>query len=92
MGMPVDREDLQGTLDRSRAQDRRTYREALDREARQGAPGYGRFTRAYEAETSGDELGRTKQELYERAKELDIPRRSAMTKGELARAIARREG
>jgi hypothetical protein len=34
----------------------------------------------------------TKQELYERAKELDIPRRSAMTKGELARAIARREG
>ena len=36
--------------------------------------------------------GETKQELYERAKELDIPRRSAMTKGELARAIARREG
>jgi hypothetical protein len=36
--------------------------------------------------------GPTKQELYERAKELDIPRRSAMTKDELARAIARREG
>lgn len=36
--------------------------------------------------------GLTKQELYERAKELDIPRRSAMTKDELARAIARREG
>ena len=36
--------------------------------------------------------GTTKQELYERAKELDIPRRSAMTKDELARAIARREG
>ena len=36
--------------------------------------------------------GMTKQELYERAKELDIPRRSAMTKDELARAIARREG
>lgn len=88
--MPVDREDLQGTLDRTRAEERRTYREALDR-ARQGPPGYGRFTRAYEAETP-DELGRTKQELYERAKELDIPRRSAMTKGELARAIARREG
>ena len=31
-------------------------------------------------------------DLYERAKELDIPRRSAMTKDELARAIARREG
>jgi hypothetical protein len=36
--------------------------------------------------------GFTKQQLYERAKELDIPRRSAMTKDELARAIARREG
>ena len=36
--------------------------------------------------------GVTKQELYERAKALDIPRRSAMTKDELARAIARREG
>jgi hypothetical protein len=36
--------------------------------------------------------GPTKQELYERAKQLDIPRRSAMTKDELARAIARREG
>jgi hypothetical protein len=38
------------------------------------------------------EGGPTKQELYERAKALDIPRRSAMTKGELARAIARHEG
>ncbi len=91
MRMPVDREDLQGTLDRSGAPARRTYREALD-PAQHGPPGFGRFTRAYEAETSGDELRRTKQELYERAKELDIPRRSAMTKGELARAIARREG
>jgi hypothetical protein len=36
--------------------------------------------------------GATKQELYARAKALDIPRRSAMTKAELARAIARREG
>jgi hypothetical protein len=36
--------------------------------------------------------GTTKQELYARAKALDIPRRSAMTKDELARAIARREG
>ncbi|MEA2249149.1 MAG: hypothetical protein QOH46_3678 [Solirubrobacteraceae bacterium] len=40
---------------------------------------------------SGVESGQTKQELYERARQLDIPRRSAMTKGELARAIARRE-
>jgi len=35
--------------------------------------------------------GLSKQELYERAKALDIPRRSAMTKDELARAIARAE-
>ena len=40
----------------------------------------------------GPHGGSTKQELYERAKALDIPRRSAMTKDELARAIARREG
>ena len=40
----------------------------------------------------GADEGATKQELYERAKQLDIPRRSAMTKDELARAIARREG
>jgi hypothetical protein len=48
-----------------------------------------RLTERAEPEIEG---GATKQELYERAKELDIPRRSAMTKDELARAIARREG
>ena len=48
-----------------------------------------RFTSRERAETEG---GATKQELYERAKALDIPRRSAMTKDDLARAIARREG
>jgi hypothetical protein len=48
-----------------------------------------RLTQRAEIETEG---GATKQELYERAKALDIPRRSAMTKDELARAIARREG
>jgi hypothetical protein len=48
-----------------------------------------RLTERAEPETARDA---TKQELYERAKELDIPRRSAMTKDELARAIARREG
>jgi hypothetical protein len=48
-----------------------------------------RFTARARADT---QEGPTKQELYERARELDIPRRSAMTKDELARAIARREG
>ncbi|MEA2229902.1 MAG: hypothetical protein QOF04_3532 [Solirubrobacteraceae bacterium] len=51
-----------------------------------------RFTERAEDPTADRmEGGPTKQELYARAKELDIPRRSAMTKGELARAIARRE-
>jgi hypothetical protein len=48
--------------------------------------------RLTERNEPGAEGGATKQELYERAKALDIPRRSAMTKDELARAIARREG
>jgi cation transport regulator ChaB len=38
-----------------------------------------------------DVLGHSKQELYERAKELDVPGRSTMSKGELADAIARRQ-
>jgi Rho termination factor, N-terminal domain len=37
-----------------------------------------------------DVEGSTKEELYERAKELDIDGRSNMTKEELAEAIARR--
>jgi hypothetical protein len=48
-----------------------------------------RLAQREHAETDG---GATKQELYERAKALGIPRRSAMTKDELARAIARHEG
>ena len=38
-----------------------------------------------------DEEGHTRQELYERAKALDIPNRSSMNKKELARAIARKQ-
>jgi cation transport regulator ChaB len=38
-----------------------------------------------------DVEGRTKQELYERAKELDIPGRSSMSKLELGQAISRRQ-
>ncbi len=38
-----------------------------------------------------DLFGNTKQELYERASQLDIPGRSRMSKKELARAIARRQ-
>jgi hypothetical protein len=38
-----------------------------------------------------DAEGNTKQELYERAKRLDIPGRSKMSKRELARAIAKKQ-
>jgi hypothetical protein len=38
-----------------------------------------------------DEFGNTKQELYERARKLDIRGRARMDKGELARAIARKQ-
>ena len=39
-----------------------------------------------------DYYGHTKQELYERAKELGVEGRSKMDKRELARAIARKQG
>ena len=38
-----------------------------------------------------DVEGHSKQELYERAKKLDVRGRSNMTKGELAEAIARKQ-
>jgi hypothetical protein len=39
-----------------------------------------------------DVFGNTKQELYERAKELGVAGRSRMSKEELARAVARKGG
>ena len=52
-----------------------------------------REKRAGKGETFGgvDEIGHTRRELYERAKQLDIPGRSAMDKKALARAIARKQ-
>lgn len=38
-----------------------------------------------------DELGHTREELYERARRLDVRGRSSMTKHELALAIARKQ-
>lgn len=38
-----------------------------------------------------DAEGNSKQELYERAKELDVQGRSSMSKGELAKAVARKQ-
>jgi cation transport regulator ChaB len=50
-------------------------------EARRGGETYGGV----------DVEGHTKEELYERARKLDIAGRSRMTKNELARAIARKQ-
>jgi cation transport regulator ChaB len=38
-----------------------------------------------------DVAGNTKQELYERARKLDVPGRSSMSKSQLADAVARRQ-
>jgi cation transport regulator ChaB len=128
--MPVDKEELPGTLKRSAKKVRRTYQETLDSaheqydseerahrtawsavkhvaEKRgdhwelkdepgpsdpQAAQG-GRAARDRPRRTYGgvDVVGSTKAELYERARELDVPGRSGMTQEQLAEAIARRQ-
>ena len=52
-----------------------------------------REKRAGKGETFGgvDMLGHTRQELYERARQLDVPGRSSMDKKALARAIAKKQ-
>ena len=53
----------------------------------------GRAARERPLETFGgvDVVGHTRDELYERARDLDVRGRSRMTKAELARAIARKQ-
>ena len=53
----------------------------------------GRAARDRPRETFGgvDVVGHTREELYERAKALDVRGRSRMTKADLARAIARKQ-
>jgi cation transport regulator ChaB len=60
-----------------------------DPQAAQG----GRQAREHPKETRGgvDVMGNTRDELYERAKELGVPGRSNMTKDELAKAIQRKQ-
>ncbi|MEA2270497.1 MAG: hypothetical protein QOC64_3107 [Solirubrobacteraceae bacterium] len=60
-----------------------------DPQAAQG----GRAARDRPKQTHGgvDVQGNSKEELYERARDLDIEGRSKMTKDELAQAIARRQ-
>ncbi len=124
-------EDLPGTLQRSPAKARRTYRKAHDSAVETYGEGERAHRTAFSAvkhsfekkgdrwvakdekgpsdprskgstkekrqgkgETYGgvDAEGNTRQELYERAKKLDIPGRSNMNKQELARAIGRKGG
>jgi cation transport regulator ChaB len=60
-----------------------------DPQAAQG----GRAARDRPKQTHGgvDAQGNSKEELYERARDLDVEGRSKMTKDELAQAIARRQ-
>lgn len=54
----------------------------------------GRAARGKGGESFGgvDAKGHSRDELYERAKAMEIPGRSSMNKAELARAIARKQG
>lgn len=128
--MPVDKEGVPGTIERSPKKVQDTYEKTLDNaheeydseerahrtawsavkhvaekngdhwelkdepgpsdpQSRQG----GRKARDEPKQTYGgvDVEGNSKEELYERAKELDIEGRSNMTKKELAEAIAKRQ-
>ncbi len=128
--MPVDKEDVPDTIERSPKKVQDTYEKTLDSAHEQYSseerahrtawaavkhvaektgdhwelkdePGpsdpqskqSGRQARDHPKATYGgvDVEGNTKDELYERAKKLDIEGRSNMTKGELAEAIAKRQ-
>jgi cation transport regulator ChaB len=60
-----------------------------DPQARKG----GAAARRSRSTTDGgvDAVGNSKQELYERARKLGVPGRSRMTKGELAKAISKKQ-
>ena len=128
--MPVDKEDVPDTIERSPKKVQDTYEKTLDSAHEQygseerahrtawaavkhvaekkgdrwelkDEPGpsdpqskqHGRQARDHPKATYGgvDVEGNTKDELYERAKKLDIEGRSNMTKEELAAAIAKRQ-
>ena len=128
--MPVDKEGVPGTIERSPKKVQDTYEKTLDSAHEEydseerahrtawsavkhiaerkddhwelkdekgpsdpQAKQSGRQAREHPKETYGgvDAEGNTKQDLYERAKRLDIDGRSNMTKKELAEAIARRQ-
>ena len=98
------RKSLPDTLRRSPAKAQRTWIKAHDSALEQygdgsrgpsdprAKKGAGEARRG-KGETLGgiDYYGSTKEELYDRAKKLDVQGRSGMSKKELARAIARKQ-
>src|ERR671926_1270224 len=81
---------------------KRTYEKVGDRWAPKDEPGPSdpRSTRSTAQKRRGvgetfggvDYYGNTKRELYERARQLGVEGRSKMSKRELARAVARKQG
>jgi cation transport regulator ChaB len=129
--MPIDKDDLPGTLKRSPAKAQRTYAETLEsaeetyddasrahrtawsavkhsfakvgdhwEEKDEKGPSDEQASRTGKAarddpkETFGgvDVKGSTKEELYARARRAGVKNRSKMSKEELARAVARKQG
>jgi cation transport regulator ChaB len=62
-----------------------------DRQAAKSGPAARRGGRRGSTAGGVDELGSSREELYERAKRLGVKGRSSMNKAELARAIAKKQ-
>lgn len=80
---------LQETLDEESQTDEKLTRLAVDNINRQAAAGGQPGSRA--SSTGGDAEGKTKEELYEEAKELGVEGRSQMSKEELAEEVGSRK-
>lgn len=78
---------LQETLDEESQTDEKLTRLAVDNINQQAAEGGARSRRA---SSGGDTEGKTKEELYEKAWELDVEGRSKMSKEELAEEVGSR--
>lgn len=101
--MPSNKEDLPSTLERSPDKVQRTYEKTLDSahdeydsEERAHRTAWASVKNVaekkgdhWEPKGGSDAGGPSKQELYDRAKELDVEGRSKMSKDELERAVQR---
>lgn len=103
--MPSEKEDIPSTLERSPDKVQRTYEETLDSaheeyddEERAHRTAWASVKNVAEkkgdhwevkGESSGGSGEPTKQELYDKAKQLDVDGRSNMSKDELRRAVDR---